>query len=98
MGRILMIATDADDLVLDPFAGSGTTAAVAHKLRRRWHTIEVDSATVDRFAEPRLRAVVDGTDTGGMTATAGWTGGGGFVVVHAADAAGVDGNYETASA
>jgi adenine-specific DNA-methyltransferase len=98
MSRILTIASDADDLVLDPFAGSGTTAAVAHKLRRRWYTVEIDSTTVDRFAEPRLRSVVDGTDTAGITAAAGWAGGGGFVVVRDSSADAIDASYESASA
>jgi adenine-specific DNA-methyltransferase len=80
MGRIVEIATNAGDLVLDPFLGSGTTAAVAHKLGRQWHGMELDEATVERFAEPRLRSVVGGTDPNGITGSARWAGGGGFVV------------------
>lgn len=84
MARILEIGSDVGDVVLDPFLGSGTTAAVAHKLGRRWHGIEVDALTVERFAEPRLRGVVDGEDVGGVTSAAGWEGGDGFVVAQVA--------------
>ncbi|MDB6427306.1 site-specific DNA-methyltransferase [Curtobacterium sp. 20TX0008] len=67
LSRIIQVATDENDIVLDCFAGSGTTAATAHKLRRRWVTCELSLANVDRFILPRLRAVVDGTDTGGVS-------------------------------
>src|SRR5699024_4382752 len=52
--RILHIATDPGDLVLDVFAGSGTTAAVAQKMGRRWVTCELVKDTVERFTLPRL--------------------------------------------
>ena len=96
MARVVEVATDPGDLVLDPFLGSGTTVAVAHKLGRRWHGVELDPAIVERFAEPRLRAVVAGEDPGGITATAGWGGGGGFVV--AAGAAGASSGLARATA
>lgn len=67
MARIVNVATDPGDIVLDCFAGSGTTAATAHKLARRWVTCELSRATVDNFVIPRLRAVVDGSDQGGIT-------------------------------
>jgi adenine-specific DNA-methyltransferase len=67
MRRIIEIATNADDVVLDPFAGSGTTAAVAHKLGRRWVTSELQGDTIERFALPRLTKVVEGRDPGGIT-------------------------------
>ena len=76
--KVIRVATDPDDLVLDCFAGSGTTAAVAHKMGRRWVTVELSAETVDTFLRPRLRKVVDGDDPGGITATVAWTGGGGF--------------------
>ena len=57
MARIVHIATDPGDLVLDPFLGSGTTAAVACEAGRRWIGIEASDATVERFAAPRLRAI-----------------------------------------
>jgi adenine-specific DNA-methyltransferase len=56
MARIIRIASDPGDLVLDPFLGSGTTAAVAHKAGRRWIGIESSAKTIERFAEPRLWA------------------------------------------
>lgn len=67
MRRILEIATDDGDVVLDCFGGSGTTAAVAQKMRRRWLTIEWSPETVAKFALPRLRRVVAGEDLGGVT-------------------------------
>ena len=76
--RILHIGSNPGDLVLDCFAGSGTTAAVAHKMGRRWLTAELNPETVAMFTTPRLTKVVQGEDPGGVTATAGWAGGGGF--------------------
>lgn len=78
MRRIIEVATNRGDLVLDPFAGSATTAAVAHKLGRRWVTIEAAAANVERYGLPRLTRVVAGQDPGGITAAAGFEGGGGF--------------------
>jgi len=82
--RIVAIATAPGDIVLDPFVGSGTTAAVAHKMGRRWVAIEREEATVDQYALPRLQKVVAGDDPGGVTDLAGWTGGGGFRVLDVA--------------
>jgi adenine-specific DNA-methyltransferase len=79
MLRVLQIATNPGELVLDPFLGSGTTAAVAHKFRRRWVGIESNGETLERFALPRLQAVVEGRDGGGVSKAVEWTGGGGFV-------------------
>jgi adenine-specific DNA-methyltransferase len=65
--------------VLDAFVGSGTTAAVAHKMGRRW--IGIDNGDhVDTMCLPRLRRVVDGTDPTGVTRASGWRAGGGFSV------------------
>jgi adenine-specific DNA-methyltransferase len=75
--RVIHIATNPGDLVLDSFLGSGTTAAVAHKMRRRWIGIELGDHAVTHCV-PRLKKVVDGTDPGGVTEQTGWTGGGGF--------------------
>ena len=75
--RILEIATNPGDLVLDSFAGSGTTGAVAHKMGRRWVMVELQE-TAHSHIIPRLRKVIDGTDSGGITSSVGWTGGGGF--------------------
>ncbi|UCI29452.1 site-specific DNA-methyltransferase [Mesorhizobium sp. B4-1-4] len=75
--RVLEIATNPGDLVLDSFAGSGTTGAVAHKMGRRWIMIELGDHAVTHIV-PRLRKVVDGNDPGGVTEATGWKGGGGF--------------------
>ena len=69
--RIIHIATDPGDIVLDVFAGSGTTAAVAQKMGRRWVTCELVEDTFDRFTRPRLEMVVRGEDLGGVTVTKG---------------------------
>jgi adenine-specific DNA-methyltransferase len=75
--QVLAIASDPGDLIVDAFAGSGTTGAVAHKMGRRWIMVEVGEHCHTHIV-PRLRKVIDGADRGGITATAGWTGGGGF--------------------
>jgi adenine-specific DNA-methyltransferase len=75
--RVFQIATNPGDLVLDSFLGSGTTAAVAHKMGRRWIGIELGEHC-ETHCLPRLKKVVDGEDPGGITQAAGWKGGGGF--------------------
>ena len=75
--RVLDLATNPGDLVLDSFLGSGTTAAVAHKMGRRWIGIELGEHC-ETHCLPRLKKVVDGEDSGGITAAVGWNGGGGF--------------------
>lgn len=65
--RIIHIATNPGDIVLDVFAGSGTTAAVAQKMGRRWVTCELVEDTFNRFTRPRLEKVVRGEDQGGIT-------------------------------
>ena len=75
--RCLDVATTKGDLVLDSFAGSGTTAAVAHKMRRRWIAVEV-GPHAETHCIPRLRSVIDGADRSGATEATGWRGGGGF--------------------
>ena len=79
VARVLAIATDEGDWVIDPFLGSGTTAAVAHKMGRRWLGIE-RGAQLETMCLPRLGRVVRGEDKGGITRARGWTGGGGFGV------------------
>ena len=69
--KIIELSTNPGDIVLDCFAGSGTTAAVAHKMGRRWVTCELNEDTFDRFTRPRLEKVVRGEDLGGITATKG---------------------------
>lgn len=75
--RIIEMTTEEGDLVLDSFAGSGTTAAVAHKLRRRWITVELGNHA-DTHAVPRLKGVIDGRDRSGVSEASRWRGGGGF--------------------
>ncbi|MFO1218843.1 MAG: site-specific DNA-methyltransferase [Burkholderiaceae bacterium] len=74
--RALEIATNPNDLVLDSFLGSGTTAAVAHKMGRRWIGIEMGEHAATHCL-PRLEKVVAG-EQGGISAAVGWQGGGGF--------------------
>ncbi|MFM7408317.1 MAG: site-specific DNA-methyltransferase [Cuspidothrix sp.] len=75
--RVLEIATNPGDLVLDSFAGSGTTGAVAHKMGRRWIMIELGEHCHTHII-PRLKKVIDGEDKGGITQTVNWKSGGGF--------------------
>lgn len=75
--RIIHLSTDPRDLVLDSFAGSGSTGAVAHKMGRRWIMIELGEHCHTHIL-PRLRKVIDGEDPGGITEVAAWKGGGGF--------------------
>jgi adenine-specific DNA-methyltransferase len=75
--RVLNISTDQGDLVLDSFAGSGTTGAVAHKMGRRWIMVELGEHCHTHII-PRLKKVIDGEDKGGITEAVNWKGGGGF--------------------
>lgn len=75
--RILHIATNQGDLVLDSFAGSGTTGAVAHKMGRRWIMIELGEHCKTHIV-PRLKKVIDGEDQGGISKSVNWQGGGGY--------------------
>lgn len=77
MQRILELATNPGDLILDSFAGSGTTGAVAHKMGRRWIMIELGEHCHTHII-PRLKKVIDGDDPGGVTTAVNWKGGGGF--------------------
>ena len=69
--------SERGDLVLDSFAGSGTTGAVAHKMGRRWIMVELGEHCHTHVV-PRLRKVINGEDKGGATEKTGWQGGGGF--------------------
>ena len=82
--RILRVGTNPDDVVLDCFVGSGTTAAVAHKMGRRWIGVEWSSATLDAYTIPRLTEVVEGADPTGITESVSWCGGGGFRILDVA--------------
>jgi len=75
--RVLEIATNPNDLILDSFAGSGTTGAVAHKMGRRWIMVELGEHCHTHII-PRLKKVIDGEDPGGITKAVDWKGGGGF--------------------
>lgn len=75
--RVLDLTTSLGDWVLDSFAGSGTTGAVAHKMGRRWIMVELGEHCHTHII-PRLRKVIDGEDGGGVTGAVGWPGGGGF--------------------
>ena len=75
--RILDLATMPGDLVLDSFAGSGTTGVVAHKMERRWIMVELGEHCHTHII-PRLRKIIDGEDPGGITEAVDWKGGGGF--------------------
>ena len=75
--RVLEIATEPKDLVLDSFAGSGTTGAVAQKMLRKWIMIELED-TCHTHVRPRLKKVIDGEDQGGISKSVNWQGDGGF--------------------
>ena len=80
MQRIIHIGSNPGEIILDVFAGSGTTASVAHKMGRRWITSEISPSTLTTFTQPRLEKVVRGTDLGGISEAVEWRGGGGFRV------------------
>lgn len=77
LARILAIASNPGDIVLDSFGGSGTTGAVAHKMGRRWIMVELGDHCETHIV-PRLKKVIDGDDLGGVTEAVGWKGGGGY--------------------
>jgi adenine-specific DNA-methyltransferase len=76
ISRIIHIATNPGDLVLDSFLGSGTTAAVAHKMNRRYIGIEMGDHA-ETHCQPRLKKVIEG-EQGGISKAVNWQGGGGF--------------------
>lgn len=75
--KVLELATNEGDLVLDSFAGSGTTAAVAHKMNRKWITVELGQHAITHCF-PRFQRIIDKTDSAGITKEINWQGGGGF--------------------
>jgi adenine-specific DNA-methyltransferase len=75
--RVLDMATGPGDIVLDSFAGSGTTGAVAHKMGRRWIMIELGEHCHTHII-PRMKRVISGEDQGGISKAVDWKGGGGF--------------------
>jgi adenine-specific DNA-methyltransferase len=82
--RIIHISSNPGDLVLDSFLGSGTTAAVAHKMGRRWIGIEMGDHSVTH-CKPRLDKVIAG-EQGGVSEAVGWNGGGGYRFYRLGDA------------
>ena len=77
MERIVFLATKQGDIVLDSFAGSGTTGAVAHKMGRKWIMVELEE-TCHTHIVPRLQKIISGEDQGGISKLLNWQGGGGF--------------------
>lgn len=77
ISQIFDMCTQPDDIVLDSFLGSGTTAAVAHKMGRKYIGIELGNHAYTH-CQPRLKKVIDGEDQGGITKSQNWQGGGGF--------------------
>jgi adenine-specific DNA-methyltransferase len=75
--RCLELASEPGDIVLDSFAGSGTTGAVAHKMGRRWIMVELGEHC-DSHVIPRMQSIINGEDQGGISKAVGWQGGGGF--------------------
>lgn len=75
--RIIEFSTQPGDWVLDAFAGSGATGAVAHKMGRRWIMIELGEQCLTHI-HPRMRRVIDGADQTGVSKALHWRGGGGF--------------------
>lgn len=75
--RILIMASNEGDIVLDSFLGSGTTSAVAHKMKRRWIGVELGEHA-KTHCYPRLKQVVTGEDQAGISKSVNWNGGGGF--------------------
>lgn len=76
--RIIAISTDPGDLVLDPYLGSGTTAAVAQMMRRRWIGIEQQEKQVKEICIPRLKDIIEGNTKSKIAHMVGWESGGGF--------------------
>ncbi len=77
VARVLELATKEGDIVLDSFLGSGTTAATAHKMRRKWIGIELKDHALT-LCHPRFISIVNGNDANGITQEYDWQGGGGF--------------------
>ena len=79
--RLFELGSEEGDYVLDAFGGSGTSFAVAHKLKRKWVGIEVGKHA-DTLIIPRLKSVLDGSDQSGISKSVNWQGGGSFKYYH----------------
>ena len=77
ISRIFSMASDEGDVVLDSFLGSGTSAAVAHKMKRKWIGIEQGDQAYTH-CKVRINRIIGGEDSGGVTKEVGWQGGGGY--------------------
>lgn len=77
VSRIIKMASNEGDIIFDSFLGSGTTSAVAHKMKRKWIGIEFGEHATTHCL-PRMQQVVSGKDNGGITEAVNWKGGGGF--------------------
>ena len=75
--RMLDMASQEGDIVLDSFAGSGTTGAVAHKMKRKWIMVEIGTHA-ETHCIKRMKQIIDGTDQSGISKEVSWNGGGGF--------------------
>jgi adenine-specific DNA-methyltransferase len=75
--KVFSVASKKGDLVLDSFAGSGTTGAVAHKMGRKWIMIELGEHC-DSVILPRMKKIINNEDRGGVSEMEAWSGGGGF--------------------
>ncbi len=75
--KILELSTEENDIVVDSFLGSGTTASVAHKMKRQWIGVELGDHAITHCL-PRLKKVASGLDNGGISESVNWKGGGGF--------------------
>ncbi len=75
--RCLELTSNVGDLILDSFGGSGTTAAVAHKMGRRWIVVELGEQCHTHII-PRMKRIIDGSDQTGISKDVNWQGGGGF--------------------
>lgn len=81
ISRIITLATNEGDLILDVFGGSGTTFSVAHKMNRRWIGTEIGNHA-DSHIIPRIKGVIEGSDKIGITESVNWQGGGSFKYFH----------------
>lgn len=79
--RLIKLLSDENDIVFDSFAGSGTTLAVAQKMKRKWIGIEIGNHA-DSHIITRLKKVIDGTDQSGISKSVNWKGGGSFKYYH----------------
>lgn len=96
--RIIHVATDPGELVMDLFGGSGTTGTTAHKMGRNWVLVERSPQTVTKVILPRLAMVMTGSDPGGVSQHYGWTGGGSVSVYRAKPRKGRSGSVKVPAA